>query len=98
LLVVRGMPALLWRRELGLRKTASLALCGATALPLIVAIVGIGEGRGAISNAVGASLIGAGMISVLVYPMLAMRVAGPKEAPEPGPEYEAVTAGEVADY
>ena len=40
LLVSRGASALLWLRELGARHTASLALFGATGLPLIVAIVG----------------------------------------------------------
>jgi Kef-type K+ transport system membrane component KefB len=74
LLVVRGASALLWLRELGPRHTAGLVLCGATGLPLIVAIVGIGVERGAISTSVGASLIGAGMISVLVYPFAATRV------------------------
>lgn len=74
LLVSRGASALLWLRELGPRPTASLALFGATGLPLIVAIVGIGSARGAISDSVGASLIGAGMVSVLLYPLLAMQI------------------------
>jgi Kef-type K+ transport system membrane component KefB len=74
-LVTRGVSALLWLRELGPRSTSSLALLGATGLPLIVAIVGIGQERGAISDSVGASLIGAGMISVLVYPFLGTRIA-----------------------
>ena len=51
-----------------------MRLCGATALPLVVAIVGIAQERGAISDAVGASLIGAGMLSVLVYPLAATRL------------------------
>jgi Kef-type K+ transport system membrane component KefB len=76
LLVSRGASALLWLRELGGRRTMSLALFGATGLPLIVAIVGIGQERGDISDSVGASLIGAGMISVLVYPFVATRLAG----------------------
>jgi Kef-type K+ transport system membrane component KefB len=75
LLVTRGASALLWLHELGPRSTASLALFAATGLPLIVAIVGIGSTRGAISDSAGASLIGAGMVSVLVYPLLAMRLA-----------------------
>jgi Kef-type K+ transport system membrane component KefB len=74
LVVTRGASALLWLRELGARGTAALALCGATALPLVVAIVGIAQERGAISDAVGASLIGAGMLSVLVYPLTATRL------------------------
>jgi len=76
MLVSRGASALLWLRELGPRRTTSLAVFGATGLPLIVAIVGIGQGRGDVSDSVGASLIGAGMISVLVYPLVATRLAG----------------------
>jgi Kef-type K+ transport system membrane component KefB len=76
LFVVRGASALLWVRELGRRDGLALALFGATGLPLIVAIVGIGTGKGAISAAVGASLIGAGMISVLVFPLLGTHIAG----------------------
>ena len=80
LVLTRGTSALLWLRELGRRETASLALFGATALPLVVAIVGIAQERGDISKAVAASLIGAGMISLLVYPFVATRLAS---TPEP---------------
>ncbi len=83
LLVVRGTPALMWLRDLGRRDTFSLALFSATGLPLIVAIVGIGADRGAISDGVGASLIGAGMLSVLLFPLLATRIAGARAAVEP---------------
>ena len=76
LAVVRGASALLWARDLGRRELAGLALFGATGLPLIVAVVGIGTDRGALGTDVGASLIGAGMISVLLFPVLASRVAG----------------------
>jgi Kef-type K+ transport system membrane component KefB len=79
--VVRGTSALLWFRELGPRRTLSLALCAATGLPLIVAIVGIGTDRGAIAADVGTSLIGAGMISVLVFPLLATAVASRESSP-----------------
>ena len=72
--VVRGTPSLLWLGDLGPRRTLSLALCAATGLPLIVAIVGIGMKRGAIGDDVGTSLIGAGMISVLVLPLLATAI------------------------
>jgi Kef-type K+ transport system membrane component KefB len=84
LLVSRGTAALMWLRELGPRQTVSLALFAATGLPLIVAIVGIGQEKGDISDAVGASLIGAGMISVLVYPFVATRLAGSSIARDQG--------------
>ena len=84
LLVVRGVPSLVWLRELG-ANTLSLAVFSATGLPLIVAVVGIGADRGAISPDVGASLIGAGMISVLVFPLVAIRLAdSPRSTTERG--------------
>jgi Kef-type K+ transport system membrane component KefB len=75
-LVVRGASALLWRKMLDPRETVALALCGATELPLIVAIVAIGAQSGAVSPSVGAPLVGAGMVSVLLYPLLATLLAG----------------------
>jgi Kef-type K+ transport system membrane component KefB len=83
LFVVRGASSLLWVRELPRRQTLGLAFFGATGLPLIVAIVGIGTGRGAIGADVGASLVGAGMISVLVFPLLATAVAGRRATEDP---------------
>jgi hypothetical protein len=62
------------------RQTVSLAIFSATGLPLIVAIEGIGTDRGAIAADVGASLIGAGMISVLVFPLLATAIASRETA------------------
>jgi Kef-type K+ transport system membrane component KefB len=89
LLVARGASALLWLRELGGRRAGALALFGATGLPLIVAIVTVGMQKGAIASDVGASLIGAGMISVLVYPLLGIRVAQASAAD--------VTVGETSE-
>jgi Kef-type K+ transport system membrane component KefB len=82
LLVVRGTPAIVWLRELDARQTLSLAVFSATGLPLIVAVVGIGTDRGAISSDVGASLIGAGMISVLLFPLLATQLSATRTAEE----------------
>jgi Kef-type K+ transport system membrane component KefB len=76
MLVVRGSSALLWLRELGGRATTGLALFAATGLPLIVAIVDIGTERGAVTTTVGTALVGAGMISVLVFPLVATRILG----------------------
>ena len=76
LVVTRGSAALLSARELGARSTASLALFSATGLPLIVAVIEVGEERGEIDTHVAAALVGAGMISVLVYPLLALALSG----------------------
>jgi len=91
LLVVRGASSLLWLRRLGREQTRRLALFGATGLPLIVAIVGIGTDRGAIATDVGASLVGAGMISVLLFPLVA--TAGPASASSPQDDARAEPVG-----
>jgi Kef-type K+ transport system membrane component KefB len=95
LIVVRGASSILWARDLAPRETLGLAFCGATGLPLIVAIVGIGTDRDAISSAVGASLVGAGMLSVLVFPLVATRIVGRAETPTP---VEPVLASVTDEY
>ncbi len=75
LLFTRGSAALLSARELGARGTASLALFSATGLPLIVAVIEVGEERGEIDTDVAAALVGAGMVSVLIYPLLGLLIA-----------------------
>ena len=92
LLVVRGTASLLWLRELGPPRTLVLALFAATGLPLIVAIVDLGTDRGAIAPDVGASLVGAGMISVLVFPLVATSLAGRRGETAP------VAVDEVTEY
>ena len=94
LFVIRGSASLLWRPALDRPRTIALALFVATGLPLIVAIVDIGMDRGAIGADVGASLIGAGMISVLVYPFLATRLAGASTVAA----HTASPAADVSEY
>ncbi len=69
LLIVRGLPALLYRRVLDGRRTAVAAILQATSLPFIVAASAIGLELGLIDAAESAALIGAGLLSVLVFPV-----------------------------
>ena len=70
-LVVRGLPALvLYRRDLSGRDRAALAFCSATALPLVVVITGIGLETGRMRPENAAALVGAGMLSVLIFPLV----------------------------
>ena len=85
LLLARGASALVWARLLRPRETAGLAILGATGLPLIVAIAGIGIDRDAITPQLAASLVGAGMISVLVLPLAGMAVLGKEGDSQPEP-------------
>jgi Kef-type K+ transport system membrane component KefB len=80
-LVVRGLPAiLLYRRDLSLADRIPLALLSATALPLVVAITGIAVEAGKMRPENAAALVGAGMVSVFVYPLVALtlRRRGPR--------------------
>src|SRR3954470_6643816 len=68
LLVVRGLPALLYRRLLGTRKAAIAGLLQSTSLPFIVAATAIGVDLGVIDAATGAALVAAGLLSVVIFP------------------------------
>lgn len=74
-LVVRGLPMwLLAPRDLGRRDRSALVLFGSTALPLVVAITTLGVQDGKLESAEAAALVGAGMLSVLVFPLVGLRL------------------------
>jgi Kef-type K+ transport system membrane component KefB len=68
LLVVRGLPALLYRRLLNGREVAIAGLLQSTSLPFIVAATAIGLDLGVIDAATSAALVAAGLLSVVVFP------------------------------
>jgi Kef-type K+ transport system membrane component KefB len=74
LLLVRGLPALLYLRTLGALPTTVAALLQATSLPFIVAATQIGMELGRISTVSGAALICAGLLSVMIFPASALTV------------------------
>ncbi|MDX6648886.1 MAG: hypothetical protein QOJ97_837 [Solirubrobacteraceae bacterium] len=78
-LVVRGVPALVvYRRELpALRDRAALAFYCATELPLVVAITTLAVDQGAMRPSTAAALVGASMLSTLIYPLVAMALRRP---------------------
>jgi Kef-type K+ transport system membrane component KefB len=71
-LVVRGAPALLlYRHALSSRERAALAFYSATELPLVVAITTIAVDAGHMRTSTAAGLVGAAMLSTLVFPFAA---------------------------
>jgi len=72
LLAARGLPALLYRRLLDTKHTAIAGLMQATSLPFIVAAVAIGQDLNLVTAAEGAALIGAGLLSVLLFPVIGL--------------------------
>ncbi|HSS31869.1 MAG TPA: cation:proton antiporter [Solirubrobacterales bacterium] len=93
-LVVRGVPALLlYRGVFNFRDRAALAFYCATELPLVVAITTIAIESDKMKPSTAAGLVGAAMLSTLVYPFvgLALRRRSESEAaseiepPDEGP-------------
>ena len=78
LLAVRGLPSLfLYRGDLDLRQRLQMSLLTATALPLLVALSHIGLTTGHMLPENAAALVGAGVLSVITFPSLAVALDRP---------------------
>jgi Kef-type K+ transport system membrane component KefB len=88
LLIVRGLPAVLYRSALGsIRDVAAVGLLQATSLPFIVAATTIGLQVHAIGPANAAALVAAGLFSVILFPVISLQLLrssaqGPGMVPE----------------
>ena len=83
LLAVRGLPILVvYRRALPPRERVQLMLLSATTLPLLVALTRIGLSTGTMRSENAAALVGAGVVSVLVFPLVATALHRPQQAVE----------------
>ena len=73
LLLVRGLPGLLAAPvgASGADRRAIVLFC-ATGLPIIVAVTDIGVDAGLLAETTAAALVGAGMVSVLLFPLVAL--------------------------
>lgn len=93
LLVVRGIPQFfIYRRAIpATKERAGYSLYVATALPIIVAVTSVELGAGLMSTSVAAALVGAGALSVLVFPLIAQALV-PKQQPNQEDERSAATA------
>ena len=97
-LVIRGLPALLlYRTALPRDERVPLALFSATGLPLIVVITSLGVSQGRMLPENAAALVGAGMLSVLLLPMLGLnrlRRSGEVDPDAPRDSHSAFGRGE----
>ena len=82
LLLVRGAPAILYRHRLDSRHTAIAGLLQATSLTFIVAATQIGMQLGLITSELSAALVTAGLLSVIIYPLLALALLGSSKGNE----------------
>ena len=80
LLFVRGLPAVAFHGEIGRREVLALGLLQATSLPFLIAATAIGREMGVLDPAVGAGLVAAGLVSVLVFPAVVLALLPRKAA------------------
>jgi Kef-type K+ transport system membrane component KefB len=74
-LVVRGLPAiLLYRRFLDGRDRRALAFFSSTELPLVVAITTIAVEQGHMRSSTAASLVGAAILSTMIFPLVGLKL------------------------
>ena len=84
LLVVRGLPALLYKGFIGVRRAEVAGLMQATTLTFVIVATRIGLAAGLISPTTSASLLAAGVLSAALFPAAALRLLAPTgPAPEP---------------
>jgi len=81
--VVRGGPALLYRRRLGTTPAVAAGLLQATTLTFPVVVAALGSALGLLSPASAAALIGASLLSVLLFPAAALALRPWTRAPAP---------------
>ncbi|HEY1622205.1 MAG TPA: cation:proton antiporter [Streptosporangiaceae bacterium] len=83
-LIVRGLPTLVLHRKDVLAKPGrnALALFASTQLPMVVVITSIGVQSNAIKASTAAAIVTAGVLSVLIFPLLGMRLASREAALE----------------
>ena len=86
--VVRGLPALFWyRNELPRIERVQMVFITATTLPLLVALTAVGVSEGTMTTRAQAHVIGAGVLSVLLFPLIAVAIQQRKvAATEPAPD------------
>jgi len=77
MLIIRGVPAMLvYRGVMTTRERTAMTLLQSTALPLLVVITEIGLETDRMRPGNAAALVGAGMLSVLVFPLVGFAVLG----------------------
>jgi Kef-type K+ transport system membrane component KefB len=92
LLVVRALPAVVYKPLVGTRSAVAAGLLQATSLPFIVAATQIGIALGVVTRASAAAFVAAGLLSALIFPTTALgllrrcKVTPPTLAPPVPPE------------
>jgi Kef-type K+ transport system membrane component KefB len=72
ILIARGLPALVYRRKLDTRPALAAGLLQATTLTFPVVVAEVGQSLQLLSAAAAAALVGAALLSVLLFPAAAL--------------------------
>jgi Kef-type K+ transport system membrane component KefB len=92
ILFVRAAPAVLYRRQLGARPAAAAGFLQATTLTFPVVVAEVGRSLSLLSSATAAALVGAALLSVLIFPAVALAL----QPWSPGGTETATTAASAA--
>lgn len=104
ILVARAGPALLYRKRLGTRPAVAAGLLQATTLTFPVVVAEVGTGLGLLTPAVAAALVGAALLSVLLFPAVALalrpwtRAPAAEAAATPTPPGQLLTEPKLAGH
>jgi Kef-type K+ transport system membrane component KefB len=85
LLIVRGIPAAVYRPVTGTTGAVAAGLLQATSLPFIVAATMIGVELGSIDPGTAAAFVAAGLLSAIAFPAVATSLLRRDPAPAPQP-------------
>lgn len=72
MLAARGIPVWLYRADLAPGERLPFVLYTSMGLPILIAVTHVGVDTGRMSTEIAAALVGAGMVSVLLFPALAL--------------------------
>jgi Kef-type K+ transport system membrane component KefB len=72
ILIARGLPALVYRRRLGTRPALAAGFLQATTLTFPVVVAEVGQSLRLLTSAAAAALVGAALLSVLLFPAAAL--------------------------
>ena len=94
--VVRAGPALLFRRQFGTRRALVAGLLQATTLTFPVVVAEVGQSLDLLTPATAAALLGAALLSVLLFPAVALALRPWTARDQPRPARPAGAAGRPA--
>jgi Kef-type K+ transport system membrane component KefB len=72
IIIVRAAPAVIYRRQVGARPAAAAGFLQATTLTFPVVVAEVGRSLSLLSSATAAALVGAALLSVLIFPAAAL--------------------------